>query len=394
VHRSTISAALLCAALVVAAACGGGDHTTGATSDVIPPSVPACGPTTAVFAIPPVALSDFVGWEPLGAFNPPGHTFPTDHQYIYVNNPASQAPRREVNIVAPADLTITHARKGTSNPGSITDYTLDFAPCAEVYGEFGHVLTVAPSILNTLEPFDQFCSTYSPAPGATVSVCESKSVAIKIAAGDVIGTAGGPSPHSFGLDFSLWDARVAPTAFANPARWPTVTSKFDRFHVVPGSDYFAEPARSQIAPRMGSFDGTIRRTAPPVGGTLDVDVPGTAMGVWFTPSQPTFPEYMHLAIAPDHVNPSRIDISPGISLTNWNRGLVFFTPTSSGFVNRHPAQITADGQIYCLETLGSWAVIVQLTNASTLRIEGLLQPATCASAKPWAFTSAAVQYVR
>ena len=95
---------------------------------------------------PPVALADFFGWVPLGNMGPPAHTFPTDHQYIYVNDPSSPAPRREVNIVAPSDIIITKAHSQTVTPGS-SDYTLEFSPCAEVYAQFGHVLTIAPAIL-------------------------------------------------------------------------------------------------------------------------------------------------------------------------------------------------------------------------------------------------------
>src|SRR5439155_15876473 len=135
-----------------------------------------------------------------------GHTFPTDHQYIYVNDPASSAPRREVTVVAPAAMTITVAHQGTQ--GGVTDYTLEFSPCKEVYGQFGHVLSIAPSLLSRLGAFDQFCNSYFPVPNSLVSTCETKTVAIKVAAGEALGTTGGPSPHSFGLDFSLWDGRV------------------------------------------------------------------------------------------------------------------------------------------------------------------------------------------
>jgi hypothetical protein len=326
---------------------------------------------------------------------PPGHTFPTDHQYIYVNDPGSRAPRREVNIVAPSDIIITHAKLGTSNPGSVTDYTLEFTPCAEVYAQFGHVLTISPAILSQLGAFDQFCNTYSPAPGASVTACETKTVAIKVSAGTILGTAGGAPPHSFALDFSLWDARTTALSFANPSHWTASQDRFDQFHIVPASDYFAEPVSSQIAARLGSFDGKIRRTAAPIGGTIGVDVPGTPMGFWFNPSQPTYPESAHLAIAPDNVDPARIAISIGTSLPGWRHGLVWFTPTSSGFVNRNPSQITADGNIYCFETPGSWVFLAKLVDANTLRVEGpSVFTNTCAAAQPWAFSASAFDYKR
>ncbi len=379
--------------LALTAACGG------AAADIITPGdtrMPAssvsCGSNTALMSVSPVALSDFFGWVPLGNMNPPSHTFPTDHQYIYVNDPGSSAARREVPVVAPGELTITYAKRQTITPGGVTDYTLSFSLCTEVIGEFGHVLTIAPAILQQLGNFDKNCSSYSPAPGTTASTCEANNVAIKVHTGDALGTAGGPSPHSFGLDVSMLDSRIAPLSYANAARWSQSSSGFDHFHVVAASDYFAEPARSTIATRLGSFNGKTRRTAAPIGGTIAVDVPGSAMGAWFNPTQPTYPEYVHLAIAPDNVDPSQITLSVGTSLPRWNRGLVTFAPTTSGYVNRNPALLTADGHIYCMESAGFWAMYVQLVDASTLRVEAP-SVQSCASQTP-VFTSAAVDFKR
>jgi hypothetical protein len=401
VRHATAGALIPWFALVLACGGGGGDGgTTGPNGSNNPGTrAPAasvsCGSTKAIFTVLPVKLTDFFGWVPLGNMNPPGHTFPTDHQYIYVNNPESSAPRREVDMVAPSDMYITKAHRGTTTPG-ITDYTLEFSPCAELYGQFGHVVTIEASILAGLGAFDQFCNTYSPVPTSTVSTCETKTVAIKVTAGQKIGTAGGVNVlNSFGLDFSLWDARRPSITYANPARWNSSSDKFDSFHIVAASDYFAEPAASQIAPRVGSFDGLHQRTIAPVGGSMENDVAGTAAGIWFNASQPTYPEYPHLALVPDNVDPSQISISAGTSLQNWARGLVRYTPGSSGLVNRNPSAITADGATYCFEAPGAWVLILKLLDANTLRVQGMPQTvATCAGAQPWTFTSAAFDYKR
>jgi hypothetical protein len=393
--------ALSVGAIMIAIAACASDTATGTPQNgsVIPNTrapvgSPTCGNTTEIFKQPPVALADFFGWVPLGNMGPPAHTFPTDHQYIYVNDPSSQAPRREVNIVAPSDIIITKAHSSNNTSGS-SDYSLEFSPCAEVYAQFGHVLTIAPAILSQLGPFDQYCNTYSPAPGASVSTCETKFVAIKVKAGDIIGTAGGPAPHSFGLDISLWDARVAPIAYANAAHWAKSSDNFDSFHIVAASDYFAEPARSQIAARVGSFDGRTRRTVAPTGGSIAVDVVGTAMGFWFNASQPTYPDVPHLAIAPDNVDPTRVAFSIGTSLPGWTRGIVWFTPSISGTVNRNPSQVTADGVTYCYEGAGPWVILAKLVDATTLRLEAKAQGVnSCAAAQPWTFTSAAFDYKR
>lgn len=386
----------LAAAGVTVVACGsdGPTGTRQTTPDTRAPlGIRSCGSTKALFTKSPVALGDFFGWVPLGNMGPPAHTFPTDHQYIYVNGPSSQAPRRSVDLVAPANIIITKVHLGTTSPGG-SDYTVEFSPCAEVYAQFGHVLTIAPSILSQAGAFDQYCNSYAPSPGSTVSTCETRKLSIAVNAGDIIGSAGGESPHSLALDFSLWDARTPTIVFANPARWSKSNDNFDSFHIVPASDYFTEPVASQIASRVGSFDGTTRRTATPIGGSIAVDVPGTAMGVWLNGSQPTYPEVPHLAIAPDNVDPTKIAFSIGTSLPNWNRGIVWFTPVNSGTVNRNPAQITADGTTYCFEAPGSWVLLVKMLDANTLRLEAPPVVTLCAAVQPWTFTSAAFDYKR
>ena len=399
---AALVAALTTALAVVA--CGGNgisgsDKSNGAATATANYRTPAgavsCGATTAIFTISPVALTDFFGWVPLGNMGPPGHTFPTDHQYIYVNDPNTLPTHRTVNIVAPRNIIITKAHLGTVNPGAITDYTVEFSPCAETYAQFGHVLTISPALLAQLGAFDQFCNVYSPVSTSTVSTCETKAVAISVPAGTVIGTAGGDIPHSIALDFSLWDGRVPATVFANSSHFSqSGDDHFDMLHIVPANDYFTEPIKSQIATRVGSYDGKIVRTIAPIGGTIGVDVAGTAMGFWFNPSQPTYPESPHLAIAPDNVDPTRIDFSIGTSLPGWTNGLVFFSPQSSGTINRHPAQITADGNIYCFESPGYWSLLLKMVDATTLRLERRSPFSSCAASQPWAFTTNAFDYKR
>ena len=119
------------------------------------------------------------------------------------------------------------------------------------------------------------------------------------------------------------------------------------------------------------------------------------MGFWFNASQPTYPEVPHLAISPDNVDPTRVAFSIGASLPGWVRGIVWFTPTNSGAVNRNPSQVTADGLTYCYEGSGPWVILAKLVDATTLRLEAKPQTvSSCASAQPWTFTAAAFDYKR
>jgi len=374
--RQTALAVVLGAALT---ACSDGTDPLAAAKDA---GLAACAPGTGVFTVPPIDLTQITGWVPLGNLNPPGHTFPTDHQYLYLpfSSPTSAPPA--TTVVAPATMFITRARLTSYNSGR-TDYSLEFSPCLEVHGELGHVTTISSALLPKLGAFDQGCTTYSPDPSTTVTACYTKPIAVAVSAGDALGTAGG-APGVLGLDFLLYDSRVTPLKFANASRWRSTSDGFDSFHVVAASDYFAEPAKSQVAAKVGSYDGKTRRTMAPTGGTIEVDVAGTARGAWFNPSQPSSPESPHLALVPDNVDPTMMVLSFGTSQPGYPSGTRLVSPTASGLVNRDPASITADGQIYCFQFSSGGVVLVQLLNSNTLRVEG--RSSTTCGSPPFAFT--------
>lgn len=378
----TIVAVAIC---ITIGACAGGDRVSGNSPA---PSLASCASGTALLTVSPIAVNDIGGWVPLGAINPPGHTFPTDHQYLYLATFTTPALQRPVDLVSPGNVTVTRARRTTYSTDGHTDYALSFSPCAEVAGEFGHVATIAPTLLPRLGPFDQGCQTYSPNPGLSVSTCYTGNLDIAVSAGEALGTVGG-APNPASLDFSFWDRRVSALAYANPARWISSNDGFDNFHVVPASDYFAEPARSAIAAKLGSFDGLVRRTMAPMGGTIALDVVGTVQGAWLNASQPTHPETPHLAIVPDNVDPTQIVVSMGMSQPGFSGGQYRFAPDASGLVNRHPSQITTDGQVYCYELQYGGVLLVRLVDQTTLRVEGRPNATTCASQQPWVFTAGA-----
>jgi hypothetical protein len=377
----------ICVTIAAISACAGGDRVAG-NSPSASASLAPCPPGNALLTVSPIALPDIGGWVPLGAKNPPGHTFPTDHQYLYLATFTTPAAQRPVDLVAPGNVTITRARRTTYSTDGHTDYSLSFSPCKEVAGEFGHVATIAATLLPKLGPFDQGCDSYSPNPGLTVSACYTANIAVAVSAGDVLGTVGG-APNPASLDFSFWDRRVTSLGYANPSRWIANTEGFDNFHVVPASDYFAEPARSGIAAKLGSFDGSVRRTVAPLGGTIALDVAGSVQGAWLNATQPTHPETPHLAIVPDNVVPTQIDVSMGMSQPGFPSAQYRFTPALAGLVNRAPSDITPDGQVYCYELQYGGVLLLRLMDATTLRVEGRSAAASCASQQPWVFNATA-----
>jgi hypothetical protein len=122
--------------------------------------------------------------------------------------------------------------------------------------------------------------------------------------------------------------------------------------------------------------------------------------VWLNPSQPTYPETPHLAIVPDNVTPSMIDVSIGASLPGIAAGAYTFLPTTTGTVNRDPSTIRPGAAIYCWEigytpTDRRGVVLVQLPDATTLVVEARAGAnRTCVGEQPWIFTGAAFAYTR
>ena len=361
-----------------------------------PPELPACAEGEAIFGFSPVALQDVVGWVPMGALGPPGHTFPTDHQYLYLQNPDDfPNPPISVPVVAPADITITSVHRTTFTAGNLTDYGIRFQPCGDVRGDFGHLGTLSAGLLEAAGAIDQNCVDYEPTPGNHVIACESLPFAYEVSAGQGRGTAG--DGNSIALDWTLWDRRVTPIVFANPDRFWDAPDDFDIAHIVPASAYFKPSISAAVAAKVGKYDGSVQRTAVPIGGSIDVDVAGTAQGHWFKPGAPYPPESSHLALAPDHITPDTtqavsIGLSqPNVSGATWGT----FAPQASGTFNRDFAQVTSDGSIYCYELAnGSDPVLVKLLTATTLRVEVRDEASTCSELEPYAFGANSFDYVR
>lgn len=371
----------------VVLACGDANGVGGSTS-AVPQSVAPCNGATAVFTTLPVDTAQVMGWVPLGNFNPPGHTFPTDHQYLYLKSLLTGGG--STALVAPGAITIVRVRRTVYNNRS-PDYAVTFMPCAEILGEFGHVSELDADLLAELGAFDQQCSTYSPTPVQTVTTCSSQPREIRRAAGAHLGA-------TAGLDLSLFDSRITPIVFANPSRWRTNSDGFDSFHVAAFSDYYAEPMRSWAIGHLGSFDGAIRRTAAPVGGTIAVDVAGTAQGAWLAPGAPTYPEIPHLTIAPDNVQPERVAISMGSPLNGVPAQAYVALPLSGPVTS--PRDITPASGVVCWEFGYSASdvrgvLLVQLTDATTLRFEPRAGGSRrCTDADTHTLTAASATFVR
>ncbi len=356
-------------------------------------SLPGCGSKTQFFSVPPMNLSDFVGIMPLGNLNPPMHVLPTDHLYFalrVVNQSRNGWHTERVPVVAPGNLTILQISSNNYSP-THTDYLIYFWPCSQFYSYFDHVTSLSPDLQALFTPPFDRCQTYV---GGSGGQSCTKNVHVLVEAGKYLGTAGGVQNGSSSLDFGAVDYRAAPLAYAVPSHYYSF-----QLQKVCAIDYYIPTMADTLRSRLGSWDGSLRRTASPVCGSINQDVVGTAQGNWFGHGMilPVQDESRAIALVHDNVNTSRGVFSIGSSMISigLNPGAYYFAPKSTGLVNLD-FRYVQPGQVYCYETTPRYTfgnymrtvILVQLLDASTIRIEGLPSSSTSSCGTgPWVFTA-------
>jgi hypothetical protein len=187
----------------------------------------------------------------------------------------------------------------------------------------------------------------------------------------------------------LFDARVKAHIFANNARLHSNSSGFDSFHVACFIDYFTADLKASAQDKIHRAPGE-----SPTCGSYDQDVAATAQGKWYlagTDSPATSSEASHLTLGIDTYNSGLGSFSIGNASVG--TGVHTFTPSHSGTRNRNFPEVTADGNVYCYESLSTSGIIflIQLPTATTLSIEK--QTADSCPANP-TFTAAKVSFER
>jgi hypothetical protein len=349
--------------------------------------LPSCNGNR-VFTRSPIDTDDILSIYPLGGINPSGHTFPTDHIYIFIKNqiPIKFNSSTETEVYSPGDLILTSVSISEHVDLGYSDYMIHFSPCKEVVGYFIHLSSLSEELESILEPFD-YCNEYSSGEHDYKNCW--KDVDHTLSAGDLIGTAGMRGP----LDLGVYDYRTT-HEYANPLRWEA----HDRsIKTVCPVDYFTQDVADILEPMFGSTDGETKSEEPACG-TIYQDIAGTAQGIWFTVDLPedslyTFPEDPHLALVHDAVQKKRGILSVGTSGKDLPVGKYFFWPEATGKVNRDFGDILP-GDVYCFETEGDWnnkrddfTIILELVDDTNLKIEKR-SSINCGSG-PWSFSDPA-----
>lgn len=380
VSRSTVPALVLaCSAIGLAFGCGDHGGENGGPTGVGPPrGLAGCStPQFLTTSLVPVANIRVI--SPLGNLNPPPHTFPTDHIYLYMAVFPSA-------IAAPGDIVVTEVlvqhRTGGGQP-DLDDYAVTFFPCADVMIQLGHVARLGTQFSAKVGALDGGCGASYPTGGFTYQQCR-KSVNISMAAGEAIGVTAGT------LDVLARDRRVN-LSWANTARLSDPVGDFGDNHVSCAIDYFVTPIIDQLRSKLGT-QGAIR-TTPPVCGEVAQDVPNSAAGRWFRPGSPSYPEDPHLALAHDNVAPSLGAFSVGTSIPSLPANVYTFAPVPVGRVNLDFRYVTTVGEINCYAVSRNQRILLQLVSPVRIRMEGIGAGA-CGDAGTWAFSSGAVEFER
>ena len=285
----------------------------------------------------------------LGNLNPPGHTLPTDHMYLYMMNPDS-CPcdlARQRTLYAPGGGVVAYVVRGADDGVTVRMN-------ADVLYSLGHLL---------LDPAIQ--------PGTPIT------------AGQVLGTTSG---LSFALDFGVYDRRVVNTGFVNPARYPATTLITDG-----PLKHYAEPYRTGLY-------ALVRRDGAEKDGKIDYSQAGRLVGDWFLLGLPPADSYgppgwpKSLAFVYDNRHPTEVRISIGGTLAL--QGVYAIGPADPVPATVAPAAGAVRYSLYSPfsmppggSTLG--ALLVQMTAPDTLRVEAF--PGAGGSV---AFTDSAKVYTR
>jgi hypothetical protein len=270
-----------------------------------------------IFEVSPVPVHTIRQATPLGNLNPPGHTFPTDHIYFYLNG----KDLVEVNAITDGIIQSTYYNAWSD------DYRIEFKHTETFYSYLDHVKNLFSEI----------------------------STGAQIKTGDPVGY-GDPNISAVDLGVIDYDTTLY---FVNPDRYHD-----KMLHCGDPYRYFTESVRNELLKKNP-------RIAEPRGGKIDFDMDGTISGNWFLEGTPV-DESMnvtwwshHLAFVYDIFEPSNIRICAGgtLNLAPFNYGVKGNTPD--------PGSVTLSTGIvkYELVSYPSSVLLVQMQDDRTIKVE-------------------------
>ncbi|MBT3943531.1 MAG: hypothetical protein HOC77_07975 [Chloroflexi bacterium] len=356
-----------------------------------------------LFSSFPMDLDVVPNLSPLGAVNPPGHTFPTSHMYFAVpviwgevgEGPFGDGqifPPTPVYAVADGQLSsLSISTVTTSLSGEVVSYTeygFDLAVCEGIRVRYGHVGPVSDRILESVEGLEGFnCNAYSTGDFA-VDGC-TYAPFLDLAAGEQVGFNSG---RAAALDIGVFD---------------TITQTIDFLHPelvgeeATGSlcllDQYSPEQSAELAALLGN--GELLRTANPICGVLNFDLPGTLRGNWFNDVSTFSNEDLNIAFVYDQVIPDQPIISIGF-VPGIDSAAHMFTPEDEGRVNLRFAEVAAGDGVYCYENLRDRFdrvhpdkhLLVEIPEPGRLLVQAAVG-ASCGEG-PWQLDADATEFLR
>lgn len=369
----------------ILAACGGSSSPTGA-----PTVNNACG-APPYFTMLPVSSSQIAGVSVFGGVDAPGHVLPTPHSGLFVTN-------ERIPFVAPGDIQVTQVRRvrylSSPTREDETDYALFFGVCRDVNGWFGHLPEVAPRLASVdFSDCEQYDTAFE-----TVQSCTANLSGMSFSRGELLGLAGtSEALDLLAVDFGLTDDRVT-NSYITPGRYPLPT-----LHAVCPYEAFDTASRDLFLSRL--TDGARPSITPggePRCGTMQVDVAGTAKGVWVEEgvTGPVGGNEQHYISLVDY--PYRPQEFLALSLGPADvGGRTALVPRGTGRVNRPFEEVPADGLIYCYHgdteyPDSSW--LLSVATSGGLALELVDHPGTASPClddpSTWAFSGGAEAFER
>ena len=340
-----------------------------------------------IFTASPLDIDNIRGIVPLGNLNPPSHTFPTDHIYLYLPRKEGGERADVVTLYSPGDLTITRVNASEHVTAGFTDYTITLQPCTEITVVLGHVSTLSEDLFGDTSVFGDWRLNNEYSTGGETYRQWGKEYNIEVSAGQILGTVGG-NPNQWALDLGVYDQRITQENVANSQRW----QKSWYLQAADPLYYYEEGALLNQLLKLVERD-MVEGERPPYGSVLQ-DIPGTAQGCWFLSGvDKTYPEDPHLALVHSNFHPSYAALSVGNSVRNLSSDEHEFLPKETGRLNRDFQDITPDGQIYGFQFNGfAGIIIMQMPDAETLWLEALTGATTDPTS--WSFTGNKTVFVR
>ncbi len=329
----------------------------------------------------------------LGKLSPPGDVFPRGQTGIQLKRtgltPVYAVGDVEIRFIERSRWLSSAFREGHS------DYSISFEipDCRAIYGNYEHMDILDESLEAYLA--DAECEIYS-TESETIESCGTR-VELPVSAGTVIGQAGG---FFTGLDFDLFDRRVY-FDFVEVDRYPMA-----RWAICP-QYLFIDPLRDILLDKTGRFE--TRRTAEPRCGTMEIDIAGTAQGMWVLDGHDVTLTAQHydkfFALAPHEIEPEKylVLVTAHSSFRmSGNYHLFRFELEESGRVNRRFSELESDETVYCYESEAFHHNVVSFLMAygaddkiTIERVDHEPGSSPCAeSAESWIFSESAIKLMR